>query len=256
MTLDIVVVNYHTLADLEAFLASVNRFPPTVGATLTVVDVEAPAHDDEPWAGGTARWIGTPDNIGYARACNLGAEGGEGDIIALFNADVEVLPHTLDYCTTALIAHEDWGALGPCQIDRYNRVRHAGIFGANDRPAHRGWNEIYRGQYNDVREAVTVAGSAYFIRRSIWDELTACPLYRDVAPDATGAFLPTNHYFEETFCSYHCREHGYPVMYYGPVVMIHQWHRASPVGGWAEQQMPASRELFRKACSHHGIVCD
>lgn len=258
MPIDLVVVNYHTPGDLELFLASLDRFPPAPGATLTVVDVETP--DVEPvtveWAGGTGRRIAAADNIGYARACNLAAQDGTGDVIAFFNADVEITDHSLDFCHAALIASDDWGALGPCQVDTRNRIRHAGIFGTNAVPVHRGWHEVYRSQYLDIRDAVTVSGSAYFIKRRVWDELTNCPLYRDSAPDATGAFLPTQHYYEETFCSYHAREHGHRVMYYGTVTMVHKWHQASPVGGWAERQMPISREYFRKACAHHGIACD
>jgi hypothetical protein len=213
VSIDLVVVNYHTPQDLDAFMASLNRFPPSGDATLTIVDVEStclePAEIE--WAKGSARRIAVADNVGYARACNLAARGGTGT---------------------------------------------AGIFGTNAAPVHRGWNEIHRGQYLDVSDAVTVSGSAYFVKRTVWEELANCSLYREVAPDAAGAFLPTPHYYEETWASYHCREHGYRVIYYGPITMVHKWHQASPVGGWAEQQMPASRELFRRACVHHGIACD
>lgn len=258
MSIDLVVVNYHTPGDLDAFLTSLNCHPPADDATLTVVDVDN--SDPDPatinWAGGQGRRLAANTNIGYARACNLGAENGDGNIIALFNADVEITAHSLDFCSAALMASPTWGALGPCQVDTANRIRHAGIFGSNVVPTHRGWNEHNRGQYADVREAVTVSGSAYFIKRSVWEELTACPLYQVAAPGATGAFLPTNHYYEETYCSLHLRDHGYQVMYYGPVTMIHKWHRASPVGGWAEHQMPTSRDYFRRACGYHGILCE
>jgi GT2 family glycosyltransferase len=258
VSLDIVVVNYHTPRDLKAFLDSLNRFPPIGPTSLTVVDVDAGEDKTTPleWVGGTGRRLALADNIGYARACNLGAQHGEHSIVALFNADVEVTEHSLDFCEAALAAGDTWGALGPCQVDLRNRIRHAGIFGTNCSPVHRGWNEIHRGQYCDIREAITISGSAYFIKRAVWQHLTDCELYQDVAPGVVGAFLPTAHYYEETMCSYHCRDHGYKVMYYGPVTMIHKWHQASPVGGWAEQQMPASREYFRKACAHHGIACD
>jgi GT2 family glycosyltransferase len=258
VSLDIVVVNYHTPADLDAFLASLNRFPPIGSASLTVVDVAAGEGNTTPfpWAGGTGRRVAVADNIGYGRACNLAAQHGEHEILGLFNADVEVTEHALDFCGSALSATPEWGALGPCQVDTRNRIRHAGIFGTNCSPVHRGWNELYRNQYRDVREATTVSGSAYFIKRSVWRELTQCPLYQDIAPGATGAFLPTDHYYEETYCSYHCRDHGHRVIYYGPVTMIHKWHQASAVGGWAERQMPTSREYFRKACAHHQIACD
>lgn len=258
MSLDIAVVNYHTPNDLDAFLASLDRCPPDVETQLTVVDVASDEAQPTniPWAAGIGRRYAVNDNIGYARACNLAAEDGTGDVIALFNADTELTPGALDTCYNALLSREDWAALGPCQVDRYNRIRHAGIFGSNSSPVHRGWSEVNQGQYDDIREAVTISGSAYFIKREVWSELTKCRFYQEVAPHARGAFLPTKHYYEETFCSLHCREHGYRVMYYGPVTMIHKWHQASPLGGWAEQQMPASREYFRLACANHGIDCE
>lgn len=258
MSIDLVVVNYHTPDDLERFLLSLERHPPTVAASLTIVDVETDA--DEPdtitWTQGVARRIATTTNIGYGRACNLGAHNNDGDVIALFNADVELTEGAVDRCYMALSSAPGWGVLGPRQIDTANRIRHAGIFGTNRAPRHRGWNEIDKGQYADICEAVTVAGSAYFIKRHVWNELTSCNLFRDVAPGEPGAFLPTPHYYEETYCSLHAREHGHSVNYYGPVTIMHKWHRASPVGGWAEQQMPHSRRIFRAACDHHGIAHD
>jgi hypothetical protein len=107
-----------------------------------------------------------------------------------------------------------------------------------------------------VVEAVTVSGSAFFVKRSVWRELTYCPLFTDVVPDAVGAMLPTPHYYEETWVSWHAWGHGYKVVYYGPVVVGHKWHRASPIGGFADQVMAVSREMFRAACDHHGLSHD
>jgi GT2 family glycosyltransferase len=258
VSIDLVVVNYRTPLDLAAFIESLNRHPPVVDATLTVVDVATTEAQPTTvaWAGGQARRYAATDNIGYGRACNLGALDGVGDVIALFNADVEVTEWAVDACHDALMAKPDWAVLGPRQIDEQRRIRHAGIFGTNTSPAHRGWQETDSGQYNDIQKAVTVSGSAYFVKRTVWEELTNCRLYREIAPHATGAFLPTSHYYEETWFSYHCRAHGHNVIYYGPVTIIHKWHRASPVGGWAEQQMPNSRNYFRYACQHHEISCD
>jgi GT2 family glycosyltransferase len=257
MAMDIVVVNYHTPGDLQQFMDSLQRYPPSDPWTVTVVDVETPAHHDvSEWAGVELHSIGVEQNIGYGRACNQGAAYGGGEIIAFFNADVVLTDGALDQCAEALQAHDDWAILGPCQVDTSNRLRHAGIFGTLAAPLHRGWNEVNRGQYGDVRPAVSVSGSAYFAKRKIWRELTDCPIYRDIATDAIGAFLPTGHYYEETWASYHAQAHGYGVAYYGPVTIIHKWHRASPVGGWADQQMPVSRAMFRRACEAHGIPHD
>lgn len=258
VSIDLIVVNYHTPTDLDQFLASLDRHPPATAATLTVVDVAAGNRYEHTfdWAGGTARRHGIVSNIGYARACNLAADRGTSDVIALFNADIELSAGAVDDCHDALLAHSEWGIVGPRQVDHARRIRHAGIFGSHASPVHRGWREPDRGQYTDVREAVTVSGSAYFVKRTVWNDLTDCALFRDIAPDARGAFLPTAHYYEETWCSYHAWAHGHKVMYYGPATIIHKWHRASPVGGWAERQMPLSRDYFRSACDLHMIPRD
>jgi GT2 family glycosyltransferase len=254
---DVVVVNYRTPYDLKKCMETLSAYPPSEPSTLTVVDVASNnrnvAFKSEL---GDAVTIGTSTNIGYGRACNLAATRGADEIIGFFNADVEFTPDALDRCIEALTSNDDWAILGPCQIDERNLIRHAGIFGSLERPKHRGWNTLDYGQYSDVRDAVTVSGSAFFIKRKVWVELTDCPLFQHVAPDAQGAFLPTPHYYEETWASYHAQAHGYRVVYYGPVTLIHKWHRASKVGGWAEKQMPKSRKIFRHACDAHGIPHD
>jgi GT2 family glycosyltransferase len=257
MAMDIVVVNYHTLGDLQQFMDTLKRYPPTSPWTVTIVDVETQQREEHfSWGDGDGTTLGAATNIGYAKACNLAAARGSDEIIALFNADVEVTPGSLDICVSALAGHDNWAILGPCQIDSNNRIRHAGIFGTDVAPRHRGWGEVNRGQYGDVREAVTVSGSAFFVKRKVWSELTDCPAYQEAAPEAEGAFLPTPHYYEETWASYHARAHGYQVTYFGAATMIHKWHRASTVGGWAEQQIPISRRMFRHACNIHGIGHD
>lgn len=257
MSIDIVVVNYKTPKDLQRFLASLETFAPTIAATLTVVDVDTePFERRFVWGGGLpGRTVGVKGNVGYGVACNLGASYGTASHIALFNADVMLINNAIDQCHDAL-ARNRWAILGPRQIDLGGHIRHAGIFGTLCAPVHRGWSERDIGQYADVRDAVTVSGSAYFIDRAVWEELTVCPSFQAVAPGAQGAFLPTAHYYEETWCSYHAFAHGHRIIYYGLATVIHQWHSASPLGGWAEQQIPASRTYFRKACDHHGISHD
>jgi GT2 family glycosyltransferase len=231
-----------------------------VAHTLTVVNVEASRDDirvtrsleDCP----AVSVLNLTTNVGYAGACNAAATIGDCEVIALFNADTELRPGVVDRCYELLMQNADWGVVGPKQVSLEGKITHGGIFGTLDAPKHRGWHEQDRGQYRDVEEAVTVAGSAYFIKRTVWDELTACPLYQDVAPHAAGAFLPTKHYYEETFASYHAQAHGHKVVYVGDTSMIHAWHKASPVGGASDQQMPESRRYFRLACDHHDIAHD
>lgn len=262
--IDVVVVSYRTPDDLDGFMNSLDLAWPSVPYTVTMVNV-APLYEDDLCA---FEWLTAEDyghdvdvmsweqNIGYARACNHAASVTNSEVIAFFNADTRLHRGVLDQCFDALMEHEDVGILGPRQVDEKGRLTHAGIVGTNTEPRLRGWQERDRGQYVGVEDVVSVSGSAYFIKRQCWDELTACEKYRAVAPDGDGAFLPTQHYYEETWCSYHARAHAWRVVYFGEATIVHKWHQASPVGGWAEQQTKTSQRFFRNACAVHGISCD
>jgi hypothetical protein len=147
-------------------------------------------------------------------------------------------------------------------MDENYRITHAGIVGTNTHPSHRGWREYdpLDNLFKDRVNCITVSGSAYFIRRYVWDALTNNTKYREMYPDAIGAFLPTPHYYEETWCSYFARHLGYNVVYDGTVTIGHSWHASSPKPGegysHADAQFAVSREIFRSACDFIGIERD
>lgn len=249
--IDLIVVNYRCPDDLRGFLGSLRSYPPTVPWSLVIANV-CPTKDD----GEAAREFELPydyihfsQNVGYARAVNLAAQFGNRETVAIFNADTKLLNNVANDCHKVLQSREDWGILGPRQVDSAGRITHGGFV-----PHERGFHQPNSHEYSDVRDdATTVSGSAYFIKRIVWEELANCPIYKEFCPEVRGAFLPTQHYCEETWCSYHARAHGHKVVYYGPVVMIHEWHKASKVGGSADRNLAASRELFKGACEAHGI---
>lgn len=249
---DIVVVNYRSYADLTAFIA---HCEPEIEHTLWIADVDPETPQD--WDGVNANIITHEQNVGFARAVNDAVKRGDREVVAIFNADTQLRPGVVETLHAELLTHRMWGAVGPKQVNCLGKITSAGVFGLLNNPEMRGWQRADSDVYSDIRDdAVTVSGSAYFMRREVWDEMTACPLYRESAPDAQGAFLPTPHYYEESACSYHLHAHGYRVVYYGGVSMLHHWHNASPVGGWAERQYPVSRELFRAFCDHHDLAHD
>lgn len=199
--LDVVVTNYRTPRDLDAFLASYAAFPCFWPGSLTVANVVPTPAD----MAVVERWQAVipmnhlvfADNVGYARACNRGAQLGGGDVVALFNADVVLRAEALTHCYEAIRGNPTWGVLGPRQVDDRNRLVGCGIFGPPTRPTQAAWMELDTGQCSAVRtDALTVSGSAYFVRRDVWDMLTACPIYQEVTRGggAEGAFLPTPHY--------------------------------------------------------------
>jgi hypothetical protein len=155
------------------------------------------------------------------------------------------------------------GIVGPKQRDEKNFITSAGVVGVPTAPKLRGWKEHDPTDhlYKDRIDCMSVSGSAYFIRRTAWQELTDCPFYREFLgilgyTGAMGAFLPTPHYYEETFCSYHARAHEWRVVYDGSVSIGHTWHASSQIGGAMDQQMQRSKSIFRHACAKHGIPCE
>lgn len=267
MRLHAVVVNYKTYADLRKFLLSWEQHTPLHHKwNLTVVNV-APNDLDcnigEEWAGEQIEHQVFESNIGYARACNAAActAATDTDVYAFFNADVSFRDDALDRILSAIEDNPGWGVVGPRQVDSKRKLTHAGIFGTHAAPQHRGWHHRDNGKYDDIVPAITVSGAAYFIRSSLWNELTDCETYQAAVADlgigpAVGAFLPTRHYYEETWCSYHAAAHGWPVIYYGQATVVHEWHQASPLGGHADKEMRHSQVKFRAACDAHGIERD
>lgn len=258
--LEIVIVNYHTDNDLLECCDSLVAFAPTVEHRVLIVNCDGRPEDNrvaEMWCERRPNWawVDIP-NMGYAGACNLAGATSVADVIAFFNADVKFRYGVLDACYTALATNDRWGILGPRQVDDDGKITHAGIFGTHEKPELRGWHRR-TDEYQEVRDdAISVSGSAYFVKMECWNELTRCRRFQSVAPFASGAFLPTRHYYEETWCSYHAFAHNWKVVYWGLHTMVHKWHRASPVGGAADRLMPESRALFRTACDEHGIPHD
>jgi len=256
--IDLVIVNYRTPADLRECLQSLNEVWLPPGSSVTVMNVDARpidvavAEEFRPTQE-QYRHYEYDVNVGYATAVNDGAFWGNSDFLGIFNADVVFRPGVIPECVQALRENPEWGVLGPRQVDARNRLTHSGLYDSGGRLVDRGWRKPDMAAFADIREVPSVSGSAYFVRRSAWESLTSCPLYQQVAPGAKGAFLPTQHYYEDEWCSRHAVAHGWKVIYYGPVVMVHKWHRASTVGGPAEMALPVSRKYFREACQVHGI---
>lgn len=209
-------------------------------------------------------------NYGYSFACNLLASRGSGNVVGLLNADVWMRSRDVSNIEKR-IYELDADIYGPKQRDEYGNITHAGIFGTNTTPQHRGWKLADPGDilFRDSLDAVTVSGSAYFVKRSVWENLTYDPEYISLlghlvgkksiplwSVAADGAFLPTPHYYEETWCSYYARHRGYSVVYDGTVSIGHSWHASSEVGGEPDSKFKISQSIFRESCDFMGIEHD
>lgn len=266
--IDLCIVNYNTKHLLERLLNVLHTDVNEHNKNWNLYIADNGSED------GTVDWLKENDgnylintvyvnqNIGYSAACNMMAKNSSGDVVALLNADTWFTSEDINMVSNIFSNDKDVHIFGPKQRDEFGYITHAGIVGTNTSPRHRGWREhdpmdlLYR----DRVECVTVSGSAYFVDREVWNSLTNHPKYIEIAPNAEGAFLPTPHYYEETWCSYFARHLGYNVVYDGSVSIGHSWHASSPKPGEgfseADSKFPISREIFRNACDYIGIERD
>lgn len=262
--LDVVVTNYNTPALLRDFIESYRFQTSKVETELIVVDVDPTEatgeavsqilskHRDIPVQYWPIDW-----NCGYSGACNFASTVSNREVVAFFNSDTRLWEGTLDVCFDYLASHQDVAICGPLQVDSAGRVTHAGMFGTNDNTSPRGWRSPFPNQFREDRDdAITVSGSAFFVKRHVWDEMANDPVFLDMYPQADGAMLPTPHYYEETWCSYFARHLGYKVAYVGSAMMVHEWHQSSPLGSVEGAVMKRSRQMFREACDRMGITHD
>ena len=258
--IDLLVVNFNTQQLLERLVNTLCKTTPNDQDRQWRLFVADNNSEDE-----SRDWINQNEslfdgiyfneNIGYAKAINMMAAKTDSDILAALNADVWFTNDDINAIQNQFDTNQEIAILGPKQRNEAGRITHGGILDIFGKPTHRGWNEydIADQLYRFIDQVGTVSGSAYFVRRTVWNELANCPLYRDIDPDSQGAFLQTPHYYEETFCSVHAQAHGHKVFYDGTVSMGHSWHKSSPVGGRADQYFSISRNFFIEACKHHNI---
>lgn len=261
--ISVVVVNYNTPRLLSDFLDSYTFSGHKVDTELIIMDVDPTEFTQDAVAvilgelNIEYQYWHIPYNAGYSGACNMASESATKEVLAFFNSDTRLFDDTLDVCYEYLQSNPDVAICGPMQIDSNGLVTHAGIFGTNSNPQMRGWRSRKPSDFNDVRDdAVSVSGSAYFVVHEVWDEMANHPDFKALYPSCDGAMLPTPHYYEETWCSYFARHLGYKVGYVGNTMMIHEWHKSSPVGSVEGQVMRTSREMFRSACDALGIEHD
>jgi len=255
-SIDIIVVNYKTYPLVQKFIDSYYKYLPSVESNLIIIDNEATLEGIRYLDPYDAKVVPLDDNVGYSGACNLGASLGDSKYIGFFNSDCEFNNNEcIDKCIEYLEEHDDVAVVGPLQYSSDGRVTHGGIFGTHDNPQHRAFGNKTISLCRDNKEAVTVSGSAYITRRSVWDEMKDCSIYQDMFPEATGAWPPFPHFFEETLYSYHTYGHGYKCMYLGEAEMIHQWHKSSAIGS-QDNNFKIGQKGFREFCDKHGIPCD
>jgi GT2 family glycosyltransferase len=260
MSVDLLVVNYNTIDKLRRLLNTLHSDLNDESVWKLYV-ADNGSHD------GSREWLKDNGhnykietmffnpNVGYSEAVNNMSTICSSDILCAVNADtwfdtahVKAAEQTFD--------DPSQGIMGPKQLDENGLIRHAGIFWDRDtNPVHRGWSQP------DPQDALfktrdkcwTVSGSIYYVRRTLWDEMTFHSHYRRLFPRVTGAMLPTFMYFEETWTSIFSQHLGWNVYYDGTIPTAgHSWHASNSPGDNVDHFHQA-KGLYSMAADRIGI---
>jgi GT2 family glycosyltransferase len=119
MSLTIIIVSYNAREELRQCLASVYANPPSTAHAIVIVDNAStdgsPQMVREEWP--AVRLIESRENLGFARANNVGIRESSGDLILLLNGDTIVPAGALDHVVAALQADSSAAAAGPRLVD-------------------------------------------------------------------------------------------------------------------------------------------
>lgn len=261
MQVDLLVVTYNTKDLLERLLNCLHNDYEENVWKLYIADNNS-EDDTQNWLlENTHKFkieeIAFNENIGYSAAINDLASKSSSDLLCAVNADTWFSTRHVKQVIDSFQQTPNMGVCGVKQMDESNKIRHGGIFwDKKANPVHRGWNQWdpLDQEYKDKVKCWTVSGSIYYVKRSVWNELHQCPIFKNMYPQAKGAFLPTPHFFEETYCSQHTLAHGYEVWYDGIVETAgHTWHASTEVGEASKKWFMTSRDIYIQACEAHGI---
>lgn len=267
---DLCVVLYRAPVETRAFLTSLLDLAPTPRFRLHVLD-NSP--DDQAWhvladfseplreAGVPVLADRDPSNPGFPRGINRLATWGDAEFVGVLNADTKFVAHdTLARIAAMFDEESDVAIQGPRQTTSDGRLMHTGWVWDRD-----GSGQVQRHQfdgvlyddgesYRDVKDLEMITGSALFARRSVWDDLAACPTFRDSCPDAEGPLLPTQHYHDDSWLTAHAHHHGHRLVYRGDIPFVHEYHRSHEEDGPYDREAWATAwPMFQRVMDEHGI---
>jgi GT2 family glycosyltransferase len=172
------------------------------------------------------RLIRLKENVGYARAVNVGVENSRGEYIAVLNNDVIVAPDWLSRLAGVLERDDSVAAVCPRKKSLLmNRVLDGcgGALNVLGQGWDRGESEVDVGQYSDFDEVTHPSGAVFLTRRRLVDEF---------------GFLLNPDFFmlvdDEDF-GLRCWKAGYRVVYTPDCVVYHA--RSPLLGGLNERNL-------------------
>ncbi len=222
MKTSVVIVNYNSGRFLENCLRSLE------GENVEIVVVDNNSQDGSIERAREKfpkiRYILNSQNLGFARACNIGARDVRSDFILFLNPDTEVLPGAIRGAEDFMLRNRKCGILGgrvlnPDGSTQFTLRRfpsYINIFFGRDSPLRRAFPKnpfskhyLYLDlDYSKPHKVDMVCGAFMFVRREVFEELSGFD---------EGFFL----FVEDTDLCYRAKEKGWEVWYFPQKVCIH-----------------------------------
>jgi GT2 family glycosyltransferase len=119
MQLSIVIVNYNSKLLLENCLVSIKKASEEIKTEIIIVDNNSTDGSKEqlPSEFPGVKFICNNENIGFAKACNLGSKIASGKYILFLNPDTILSETSLTDCISFFESHPDAGAAGVRLMD-------------------------------------------------------------------------------------------------------------------------------------------
>ncbi len=159
--------------------------------------------------------ISNAENIGFARACNQGAQTATGDYVLFLNNDTEVQPGWLTAMLDVFRLHPDTAVVGNKLLFPDGTIQHAGVVIVRDEvlnlplsPWHIGYRKQDEPAYNQLHSLLSVTAACMLVRKTAFEEV--------------GGFDEKywNGYEDVDFC-FKIKQAGYEIYYQPESVVIH-----------------------------------
>jgi GT2 family glycosyltransferase len=224
--ISIIIVNYNDRAHFPDCFASLERVVAVLPAEVILVDNHSEDGSAEAAESfGWVRLIRNEENLGYARANNIGIEAARGDFFLFLNADTVVPEGSLPTLLAELEARPGAGAIGPALVRENSRIQVS--FGREVNFISELWQKFFRNPYYR-----TVLRSTSRAREVGWLS-GACLLARRSAVEGAGGFDKNFFlYFEDIDLCRRMREKGYRLVFFPGVKVIHVGGASTSQGKW------------------------
>ncbi len=224
----IIIPVFNKFALTQACLESIRREGATASYEIVVVD-NGSSDGSREWlagedAAGRLRAVISPENLGFARGCNLGASQARGRYLLFLNNDMEVTGGWLEPLVTTLDNDPDAAIVGARLLFADDTIQHAGV--ALVRTTHDGWTQI-GGMHLCYQKPADHQGAR---NAQVLQVVTgACLLIRPEVFAAVGGF--DDRYWngnEDVDLCLKVRELGWSVVYRGESVVYHFESQSGP----------------------------